>query len=226
MEAIVIFAFAVVDTEITAPAWAVAIAAVITVVGGAFLGFYARWKRTNLQLSSEEIKVTIEGQKATTEIEKLRRDDFIETYRQAAEDQRKRADEADARALRLVDAANKRTDEANARADQKDKEWSDRMENLVNRYRDREASATKQHQERELQFQGIVDRLREDHDQKIDAIAAKHSDCIRENAELRGRIFQIEKQMEEVQARLDERDTRRPGGRRRDDPPKESPEAS
>lgn len=228
MEASLLLLHAVVDTQVTAPAWAVAIAAVVTVVGGAFLGFYARWKRTNLQLVSEEVKISIEGQKASGDLEKLRRDEVVEAYRKAAEEQKKRADEADSRAIRLIDAANKRTDEANARADQKDKEWSDRMENLATRYRERESLATKQHQERELQFQGIVDKLRTEHDAKIEAVASKHADCMKDNAEirienaaLRSRMSEVEKRVEDLQARLDARDTRRTGGRRKDDPPHE-----
>lgn len=195
--------------EASTPAWLTVAVAVVTLLGGALLGFYAKWRRTSIQLASEQTKVTVEGQRAVTDLNIHVRDDVIDAWKQKAEDEKKRADEADARANRLIEFANKRTDEANHRADAAGEECDKRMEGIVTRYREREAAQTKQHQERELQFQSIVDKLREDHDEKIAAVAAKHEDCLRQNAEMTGRIFQVEKQLAEVQARLDARDMRR-----------------
>lgn len=189
----------VVATEVTAPAWAIAIAAVITLVGGAALGFYARWKRTNIQLASEETQVTVQGQRAISDLSIHLRDDAIQTWKNTA------------------DAANLRASEAEARADRKEEEWQSRMESVVTRYRERESQLTKQHQEREMMFQGIVDKLRTEYDARIEAIARRHEDCVRENGEMKGRLSQVESQLQEVQSRLDARDMRR-GGRRRDDP--------
>lgn len=181
------------------PVWVTVAVGVVTLIGGAVLTLWAKWKRSTIVIRSEDNKVTLEGRRAQTDLEFHIRDDAIQTWKNTA------------------DAANQRACEAEARADRKEEEWRKRVEEIVTRYRDRESQLTKQHQEREIMFQAIVDKLRSEYDTRIEAIARRHEDCVRENGEMKGRLAQVEAQLQDVQARLDARDMRR-GGRRRDDP--------
>lgn len=116
---------------------------------------------------------------------------------------------------------------ANARADRKEEEYDKRILAIIERYQGRESAMMKQHEERELQFGSIIDRIRGEYDVKLSAQAReydnrltqmglKHEDCVTENAELKGRIIQLEanyqvrgKQIDELIARLDARDMKK-----------------
>lgn len=227
------------DTQL--PVWVTVATGVVTALGGAILVLWGKWGYTRIALRaasdkaeadavkaraearSADVKVTIEGQRATTDLDIYARNDAIKTARDAAENEKKRADEADARAIRMISTANARAEAAEDRANKRDEECDKRLELQGTRYRDRETAMVKQMQERELQFSEIVDRVRNEMGTKndalsvrIDSIAAAHISCLEENASIKGRMSAVEeareedrRRIEELQTRLDAKDMRR-----------------
>lgn len=167
------------------PTWVTVAVGVVTLIGGALLGMWAKWRRTQITLKGEDNKVTIEGSRARIDLEAHVRDDAVQQWKN------------------MADFAAKRANEADARADKKEEECQERLEKQAARYREREAAMIKQMQDREIQFQEIADGIRKDLGAKIDTLARQHEDCIRENGMIKGRISEMERRQTELEAKVE-----------------------
>lgn len=196
-------------TDYAVPAWVAALAAVVTLVGGALLALAVKARKSVIELKSQDSKVTLEQQRGQSELDIHITDQAVARWQAIAENAVRRKDQLE--------------DEFYKRLREKDDDAEKRIQNIVTYWQNREKAAMEQSEKRELQFSEILDEVR-----------AKYENALLKNAELSGELTQtkrdltetrrdlteVKRDLTEVKARVESQSARQmPGGRRREDPP-------
>lgn len=162
---------------------------------------YLRFKKGNQDLVAEATKANLDNQKSTAQLHEAKEDAAVKR-------EEERETHAVAKWQGIAEKALKDASEAGDRANLEREVFDRRLSEMRQQYRDdvtayqsREDAVRAKWQERELQFQDIIDDIRRSNEDsvkmlnvKIDGLIQQHAECLRENGEMKGRLEAFEDQ--------------------------------